>query len=79
MVMTIETPLSQLEQSVWEARARYDEAELRYHAASRDQTDCFNRLNEAQKAFDERLIEMRKASPRGSFWNDSRKGLPSAA
>lgn len=58
-----------------ELTAELDDADLALQAAQaqtgharRAETEATNRLNEAQKAFDAKVAEMRSTSPRGSDW-----------
>jgi anti-sigma-K factor RskA len=43
--------------------------------ASSEETDALNRVNEAQKKFDELVAMVKKEAPRASDWKQS-KGVP---
>jgi hypothetical protein len=56
-----------------EAREKYNEAERREKEASRDEINARNRLNEAQKAFDAAVAEVKANPPWNSEWHQSTK------
>lgn len=58
-----------------EAISLFESADETYRSASRERTAATNRLNDAQKKFDEVVGEIRKAAPRESNWK-SVMGLP---
>lgn len=68
--MTTKT-LSEIEAELVKANARYTAAKVAQQEAQRELTAATNHLNFGQKAFDERVAEMRKAAPRDSDWNRS--------
>ena len=51
------------------AQERHEQLAKVAREASRDETSALNRLNEAQKAFDEAVAALRKGAPRDSNWN----------
>jgi hypothetical protein len=61
--------LQELTQELDDADQALQAAQLRSGHARREETEATNRLNEAQKAFDARVSEMRKTSPHGSDWH----------
>lgn len=60
--------LEELENAVAKATDALREAEQVASAARSEETDCLNRLNQAQKAFDAYVQEIRKVAPRSSDW-----------
>ena len=46
----------------------YDDAEAASSAARSAAADALNRLNEAQKAFDELVVVLKKNAPKASDW-----------
>jgi indole-3-glycerol phosphate synthase len=50
------------------ARKKYEDFKTEEARASRDTTSALNALNEAQKAFDAAVAEIKKAAPRDSDW-----------
>lgn len=64
--------LSDLEVELAGARNQYEEARERASVASREETIALNRLNQAQKAFDERVRELRAEAPARSDWGNRR-------
>lgn len=50
------------------AQEDYEEAKGRAEYARREETNCLNRLNEAQKAFDEAVSALKLDAPYGSDW-----------
>lgn len=51
-----------------EASRQYIAAQERSAAVRRDETDCMNALNGAQKQVDEMLQKIRSSAPQGSDW-----------
>lgn len=51
------------------ARKEYDEAHSRYENARRVETNARNNLNEAQKAFDTAVADVKKDAPWDSNWH----------
>lgn len=69
--------LSEAETKLKFCTSRLAEASSAARTASSLETQAINDLNEAQREFDGIVIEMRKASPRGSAWADmQRQRLP---
>jgi exonuclease VII small subunit len=54
--------------AVRDATESWQEASERAKKASREETNCRNRLNEAQKKLDEVVGAMKKDAPRDSDW-----------
>lgn len=50
------------------ARSDFESADIAYRRISSERTAATNRLNDAQKAFDAVVAEMRKEAPRDSDW-----------
>lgn len=67
--------ISELHQAVVSATEAHQSAQSRASIARNEETDARNRLNEAQKAFDAAVAEMRKQAPRDSEWKRER-GVP---
>jgi uncharacterized coiled-coil DUF342 family protein len=58
-----------------EARKEYDQAHSRYENARSLETSCRDTLNEAQKAFDAVVADLKKDAPWDSNWhNQTRSG-----
>lgn len=71
--------LSKAQEELADALNGFDECETSYKAASLRQTTALNRLNNAQKVFDECVAAIKKTSPHSSDWNrNNRKGLPAS-
>ena len=73
--MTDKPSLADLEKALNAATEHFRSTSARAAAVRREETDATNRMNDAQKAFDARIDEMRKAAPQGSDWKSDR-GLP---
>lgn len=65
--------LSELHEALLSAQEAYRQADVEYSSAGRTRTDCLNRLNETQKAFDAAVAAMRDAAPRESDWSFSKR------
>lgn len=66
--------LGALERELKDAVAAHTEAAGATGIARRAETAALNRLNEAQKAFDARVAELRAAAPWDSDWGNKRAG-----
>lgn len=71
----LEMPIVEAANKLAMARSEFESADVAYQRASRDRTTATNRLNEAQKAFDAVVAEMRKDAPRDSDWK-RQTGVP---
>ena len=58
-------------EELMEAQARYTEAEEKERIARSDEIAARNRLNKAQKAFDEEVAKVRNESP-GGDWKEAK-------
>lgn len=65
--------LSNLESELAEAVAQLRAAEDREAMASRETTAWRNKVNEAQKKFDELVREIRATAPRSTDWKASHR------
>jgi len=64
--------LSELEADLAEATRAFANAESNERAARIAETNARNRLNELQKAFDDRVAEIKGKAPRDTDWNRTR-------
>lgn len=55
------------------ANAEWSEINQRKQAVDREMTTAINKLNEAQKSFDEAVNELRANAPWNSDWHSQRK------
>ena len=60
--------LDQLHKELIEATVAYEDAEQKLSFARNYETDARNRMNNAQKAFDGHVDELKKGAPQGSDW-----------
>lgn len=51
------------------ALGNYESAKAAEMQASSEATDALNRLNAAQRAFDDAVADLKKSSPVGTDWN----------
>lgn len=66
---TDETPdFAELTRAVKEAQDRWEEAKQEAAFASSRETDCLNRLNQAQKALSKALADFQAKAPYQSDW-----------
>lgn len=65
----MEKSIGDLAKEVALLRESYAAAEQRESFARNEATDTLNKLNEAQKAFDQAAAELRKNAPRRSDWH----------
>lgn len=56
-----------------EAQAEWEKVELRKRGVDSEMTAATNKLNKAQKTFDEAVAELRKAAPWNTDWHSERK------
>lgn len=67
--MTTETEsIESAKNNLDQATAAYDKAHQQSQIANRGETECKNRLNHAQKAFDRVIDEIKAEPPRDSDW-----------
>jgi len=69
----IENALNELEV----ASAALAEARERLNSARREECDCINRVNKAQKALDEIIAKTKALAPSGSDWKTQRRDVVS--
>lgn len=68
--------LGALERELKDAQAAHAEAVSATGVARRAETNALNRLNQAQKAFDERVLTLRASASADSDWGNKRTGAP---
>lgn len=66
-----EPTLEQLAQELQKAGDRWADASAAARQASLHETECLNRVNAAQRAFDRFVAEMKKKAPSFSDWRKS--------
>lgn len=69
----MDSPLAAAAEALESAQNVYASAAEKAQAARRDEIGALNRLNSAQKAFDEIVRGMRDAAPSGSDWKSRRR------
>lgn len=67
--------ITDLHNDIVHAAQAHQSAQQRASIARNEETDALNRLNQAQKAFDAAIAELKKQAPRDSEWKRER-GLP---
>lgn len=72
MTESAKPTIAELAQNVEDAGEAHRSAERACSTANSHETDCRNRLDRAQKAFDERVAAMRGAAPMQSDWGQAR-------
>lgn len=65
--------LADLETNLLNAQTAYDQCQRVAAAARRDETAALNRLNDAQKQFDQHVDDMRKGAKAGDWADRARK------
>lgn len=63
--------LAELASALTEAQDSYEDARQKASHASHSATSALNRLNDAQKAMDGAIAELRNNAPRDSNWKSS--------
>lgn len=71
--MDDKTSIEQVATELREARNNYERASSHASMARNAECDALNRLNRAQKAFDQAVAEMKKGHPSDSDWGPNNR------